>query len=213
MERSLDRRGLLRDAEAARVEAEIREELESHVELCAEALRDQGHTPAEALREAQVRFGDLERTLRACRRVRLGGRLAMQRLQWILILVLGGATVMLALHGRRSAALAAAERQHAMVQAEMARALLAEMQERTPAEPVEQIVVGVGDVLTVHSDASSAVRQTTEVQRDGQALFADVGWVKVAGRSRPEVEAELSVLYLAHYEDVAPVYVIVESRR
>lgn len=210
MERSLDLRGLLRDAEAARVEAEIREELESHVELCAEALRDQGHTPDEARREAQVRFGDLERTLRACRRARLGGRLAMQRLQWILILVLGGSTVMLALHGRRSAALAAAERQQAMAEAMHAGALLAELQQRSRTEPVEQIVVGVGDVLDVKGGYGS-VDHTTEVQIDGQALVKDIGWMSVAGKTRPEVEVLLTALYAEHYEDLGPVYVIVKS--
>ena len=137
----------------------------------------------------------------------------MRRLQWILILVLGVSTVMLALHGRRSAALAAAERENAIAEAMNARAMLAELQQRDPPQQVEQIVVGIGDKLHVRSDLLGIGEQTAEVQIDGQALFTEIGWVAVAGKSRPEIEDVLTARYSQIYESRGPVYVIVESRR
>jgi hypothetical protein len=215
MERSFSLGGSLHDAEAARVEAEIREELEAHVQLCVEALLAQGRTPEEAQREARARFGDFEQTLRACRRVRLGGRIAMQRLQWILIFVLGASTVLLGLHGRAQGANAAAERDRAHAQAAAAMEAIAELRasEAAAREPVESIVIGVGDDLRVKNDVYGNIEQNTQVQLDGQALFREVGWVAVAGRTRQQVEQELTTRYAALYQSAGPVYVLVKSAR
>lgn len=205
--------GVLRDDEAARVELEIREELDAHLELCVDELLAAGRTPEEARREAGARFGDLDKTLRACRRVQLGGRLAMQKLQWILIVLLAGSTLMLGLHGRSMAQMAHTERAMAMAQAQHAMAALEELRQREQqvAEPVEFIVVGVGDTLTVANEFVTGVKQVTQVQADGQALLAELGWVSVAGLKRQDVEALLTQRYAQYYTDAGPVYVVVQS--
>jgi hypothetical protein len=200
-----------RDAQAEAVEADIRAELESHLQLAEEALRREGRTTEEARREARERFGDFQGTLSACRRVRTGGQFAMQRLQWILILVLGISTVSFALHSRQRAAVALEQQQIALSEGMQARALLAELQQRLKPEPVAQIVVGVGDELVVQCPDNGDLSQRTEVQIDGQALFRDLGWVPVAGKSRPEIEELLAQRYAPLYEDAAPLYVIVKS--
>lgn len=202
---------LTRDAQAEAVEADIRAELATHLELAEEALRREGRTSEEARREARERFGDFEGTLSACRRVRTGGQLAMQRLQWILILVLGISTLSLALYSRQRAAVALEQQQLGVSEGMQARALLAELQHRLKLEPVAQIVVGVGDELAVQCPDNGNVSQVTYVQLDGQALFQDLGWVPVAGKSRPEVEALLTARYAPLYDDPGPVYVIVQS--
>lgn len=208
-------RGLLRDAEAERVEQDIRAELESHLELCADELAAGGRTNEEARREARVRFGDLDKTLRACRRARIGGRLAMQRLQWILIAILGASTLLLGLRGRSMYAMATQERERAMQEAQIAQQALAQLRQQEVAalEPVEVIQVGVGDKLQVVNDMQFELRQNTQVQADGQALFKQLGWVPVAGRTRQEIEQTLTERYAEFFEGVGPVYVIVESLR
>jgi hypothetical protein len=199
-----------RDAEAEAVEADIRAELEAHLALAEEALRGEGRTPEQARREARERFGDFERTLRACRRERMGGRLVLVRIQWALIALLTLSTLGFALYGRDRALASALERERAMAQAADAQALLMELQARNRPEPVEQIVVSVGDTLTVHGE-DGVVHQATEVQIDGQALFEFIGWLPVAGKSRPEVEELLTARYAPFYESPHPVYVIVKS--
>lgn len=201
---------LAQDAQAAAVEADIRAELEAHLELAEEALRGEGRTPEEARREARERFGDFERTLRACRRERMGGRLMLVRIQWAVIALLTLSTLGLALYGRDMAVEKAMERDRAMIEAENARALLMDMQQRRRPEPVDQIVVAVGDLLHVQLQYGEELT-TTEVQLDGQALFQGIGWLSVAGKSRPEVEELLTARYAPHYEKSGPVYVIVKS--
>jgi hypothetical protein len=211
MERSSDLRGWLWDAEAARVEAEIREELEAHLALAEEDLRGQGRSHDEARSEARARFGDLEATLRACRRERLGGRFMLVRIQWIVIALLCCLSLAMALYGRGAAVRAHTARDHAMMEAQNARALLEELRRRQSSEPVPEIVVAVGDRLTVQADTGSFEAFTTEVQRDGQALFTKLGWVEVAGLARPELERLLKERYAPYYEQLGAIYVIVKS--
>lgn len=200
-----------RDAQAEAVDADIRAELEAHLELAEEALRGEGRTPEEARREARERFGDFERTLRACRRERMGGRLMLVRIQWVLIALLTLSTLGLALYGRDRAVDMAMQRDLAMAQAAEAHAMRLELQQRGRREPVAEIVVGVGDKLVVQCPRNPGPNHVAEVQLDGQALFKDLGWVSVAGKSRPQVEELLTARYAPFYEDTGPVYVIVKS--
>ena len=70
--------------EPASLEAEIREELEHHLELCARDLASSGLSPAEARREAERRFGDLDRIHAHCRHAWLGDRIMLQRVHAVL---------------------------------------------------------------------------------------------------------------------------------
>lgn len=201
------------DDHVANVEAEIREELDAHMALCVEQLLSQGHTIDEAQREARARFGNLERTVRACQRAQLGGRFAMKQLQWILIVVLAFSTVALGLRAQALSASAWTARAMAEAQVQAANAALSALQARAAETrvPVEHIVVGVGDGLLIRSDVEPRIDQHTEVQRDGQALFRDIGWVEVADRTRQEVERELTAKYSEFYKTPGQVYVLVEA--
>ncbi len=77
---------------AADVEAEVREELESHIERTAEELVRAGVQRDEARRQAAEKFGDVERYAAECRRIALGDRLIVRRALVIACLALVAAT-------------------------------------------------------------------------------------------------------------------------
>jgi len=72
----------------AQIEAEIRDELEFHLEQRTRELVEQGMGADEARAEAERRFGSVERVRQSCRRVQLGERIMLQRIQFVLNLVL-----------------------------------------------------------------------------------------------------------------------------
>ena len=65
-------------------EAEIREELEFHLEMRSLDNRAAGMSIEEARRDAKKRFGDFDQQYEACRRVTLGLPLALRSLQRVL---------------------------------------------------------------------------------------------------------------------------------
>lgn len=77
------------------IEDEIREELAFHIEQSTEVLIASGLPPPQARERALEDFGDVERIRGACRRVQLGDRIMLLRIQWIVIAVLGLAVVAL----------------------------------------------------------------------------------------------------------------------
>jgi len=87
---AIDRRSI-RD-----VEQEIRDELEFHLAMRADELVQRGLPAAEARAAAADRFGDVERIRRVCRKVLLGERIMLQRLQVALIVALLFAVIALA---------------------------------------------------------------------------------------------------------------------
>ncbi len=76
------------------IQADIREELEFHLALATEDHERGGMPAAEARQEALRRFGDLSAIESTCRRVQLGERRMLQRVQVSLTLV-GVATLLL----------------------------------------------------------------------------------------------------------------------
>jgi len=79
----------------AEIEAEIGEELEFHLEQRTRELVEQGMSAEEARAEAERRFGSVERVRQSCRWVQLGERIMLQRIQFVLNLVLVSAVVVL----------------------------------------------------------------------------------------------------------------------
>ena len=61
------------------LEAEIREELEFHLEMRALDNRAAGMTSDDAYRDASLRFGDFEQNRQACRKITLGARFKQLR--------------------------------------------------------------------------------------------------------------------------------------
>ncbi len=167
------------------VDAEIAEELAFHVEARTEENIAAGMDPAAARRDAEARFGDVERIRRSCRWVRLGERIMLQRIHFVITLLLlvaiGFSMVQIAeLHG----------------------ALRASNQAMDPLmfSRGSPLVIGIGDTLRIEDFASPGSFDAEEtVAIDGNALFPEIGWVAVAGLTRPEAEVLLSELYKPYY--------------
>ncbi|MCG8448553.1 MAG: permease prefix domain 1-containing protein [Pirellulales bacterium] len=77
----------------AEIDAEIREELELHLHMRTQDNVRAGMSAEEARQDANQRFGDFEVSRRACRKITLGPRLMLHRLQTGLLIVLLGTVV------------------------------------------------------------------------------------------------------------------------
>jgi hypothetical protein len=112
---------------AREIEADIRDELRFHVDEATDALVAGGVEPAQAREQALSRFGDIEHVRGACRRVQLGDRIMLQRIQWIVIAALTFALVALGFQSVNMRRRELAERELALAQlreAEAARSFL-----------------------------------------------------------------------------------------
>jgi len=72
----------------AEVEKDIRDELQFHLEMAAAEEMLQGVSADEALDRVRERFGDVDEIRRVCRRVKLGDRIMLQRIQAVLMVML-----------------------------------------------------------------------------------------------------------------------------
>ncbi len=79
----------------AEIDEDISEELQFHIEMRTEDNLATGMTPEGARHDALRRFGDFERIRGACRRIRVGERIMLQRIQTLLTVVLLGALIFL----------------------------------------------------------------------------------------------------------------------
>ena len=187
------------------VDADIDEELAFHVDTAAREYEAQGLDKEAARRAAERSFGDLERIRRACRRQRLGERIMLQRIQL-------GATLALILTVGVFAqqwSTARARNAEAIVDLREQVALLLtglEGREASAAapEPVEHIIVQVGDELEVRFLLHAARNVTEKVARDGKILLPEIGWVGVAGKTREDVESLLRSSYEPYYAECDP---------
>lgn len=99
------------------IDDEIREELDFHIAMRTQDNVAAGMTPDEARHDALRRFGDFERIRRACRRIRVGERIMLQRIQTLLTVVLLAAVVFLGMahyDARRAQEVAAAKMTEAL---------------------------------------------------------------------------------------------------
>lgn len=72
----------------SQIEADIDEELAAHVALRARDNEAAGMPPEQALREAELRFGDRQRIFAECRDIQLKERIVLQRINVALVAVL-----------------------------------------------------------------------------------------------------------------------------
>lgn len=77
------------------IEDEIAEELEFHLALSTEEGIEAGLSPGEARETARARFGDVERIRRDCRRMQIGDRVMLQRINAVAVVLLLVAVVAL----------------------------------------------------------------------------------------------------------------------
>lgn len=78
------------------IDGDIEEELAFHLAERERGNRAAGMSAAEARADAERRFGDFERIRGECRRVQMGERIVLQRLNFVLLLVLAGGVVFFA---------------------------------------------------------------------------------------------------------------------
>jgi hypothetical protein len=77
----------------AEIDAEIREELAFHLHMRTQDNLRAGMSPEKARSDAQQRFGSFEANRHACRKITLGPRLMLRRLQTGLLIVLIGTVI------------------------------------------------------------------------------------------------------------------------
>ncbi len=82
-------------ADRQALEADLREEFAGHLGLIEQELISQGLSPEEARLGSRARFGDVERLVRDATKIKLGGSLMLQRINLVLLVVIGGAVVWL----------------------------------------------------------------------------------------------------------------------
>jgi len=183
---------------------EVRLEIEAHLAMRTEDNVAAGMEPAAARRDAEQRFGDVETIARACREHWIGGRIMLQRIHLVVSIGLAVCVAWMIARNRMLEAVAAEAR---MVSEEHAQHLLYGL--RSKYEPEDDLVFRVGDRVEIRGFGPDIVEV---VQRDGKLLMPNqVGWFRVAGRARSEVEAELKKTYLAHGDDVPLNLVVVEA--
>lgn len=79
-----------------------------------------------------------------------------------------------------------------------------------PRKP-EQVIAQVGGSLTLVERSGSRhdfCREYT-IQRDGMVLLPEIGWLFVAGISRPDIEATITELYGKYYSKPPVIDVVV----
>ena len=168
------------------IDADIRAELEAHLALCEDDLIAEGLAPEHARELARLRFGDFERTARACRNQKLRGTLMLQRIHFATTTLLFAAVVWFGFQAHSNA--------------RVVRALKSSGVAAAPLE-LEPVVIQRGDSIELQSAYSAAqLNCTVEVASDGTALLPEVGHILLAGMTRDEAEAQLMERYSPYYD-------------
>ena len=162
------------------VEADIRAELESHLALCEEELIAEGCTPEHARELARLRFGNFERTARACRNQKLRGTLMLQRIHLITTACLFAAVVWFGLQAHSNARIVAA-----LKSGEVARAPL----------PLEEVILNRGDSIILTFSYNPEYNTIAKLDIDGTVLLQNLGHVLLAGKTRAAAEEYLRAQY------------------
>lgn len=182
---------LLRRAPAARpaaeIAADVQAELEHHLACLEHELIAAGETPERARAAARARFGDPAAIQAACLGIQMGERLVLQRIHLAVTLLLLVAVLFLAWANHRSSVAALRATEAAM-------SLRAEALHRAAEarQPVEHVVVEVGDRLQIVDQYNPDVHGVLEVAEDGKVPLPQAGWVFVAGMTREQVEQALT---------------------
>ena len=127
----------------------------------------------------------------------------LQRIHLAVTLLLFVAVLFLAwtsVQSRRTAARAAevvATQQTA--RAELRERLTSWLAKQRAHEPVEHIVIRVGDELELIDAYNETMHVTEKVAADGNILVPELGWVRVAGLTREEVEKALTEALVPYF--------------
>lgn len=176
---------------------DVRAELEHHLACAADDLITGGLAAENAQREAELRFGDVTAVHRTCVRIRARGIHMKQRLHFALTVSLAMAVLALAAWNVHSRRVALAQADRAMALAQELQALL--HRDLKP-EPVDHIVVGVGDQIELSDRFHPELVANQRVAADGKILVPELGWFHVAGLTREAAEAALTEEARKYYE-------------
>lgn len=194
----------------AEIEADVRAEIEHHLACKERELVERGCTTEHARAVALERFGDPASARAACVRIQTGERIMLQRIHFVVTILLLLAVLVLTWSTNRSS-------QAAAQAAEVAAALRAEMgaraaQEREAPEPVADVIVEVGDKIQFIDEFNpNEIKGVVDVAEDGKIPLPHAGWVFVAGLTREQVEEALTKS-LAPYFVESEVRVIVKKK-
>lgn len=89
---------------AREIEGDILAELQFHLDMKTRDLEAAGMNPEQARQTAQEKFGDLDRVFQRCRRAQLGERIMMQRILFVMMIVLIGAVAFLGVQAHEASA-------------------------------------------------------------------------------------------------------------
>lgn len=179
---------------AAEIEVDVRAEIEHHLACKERELVEQGQSPAQARAEALERFGDVALAREACLRIQMGERIMLQRIHFAVTVSLFVAVLALTWTSYASAA-----RARELAQAMRAEAVAREEAARRARQPVEHIVIAVGDHLELVDQYNDELHCKLTVSADGKILVPEVGWVAVAGLTREDAEKTLTEVLSRYY--------------
>ncbi len=195
-------------SERERIQREIDEELSFHLAASAEALEGAGLGEREARRMAQLRFGDRRKIRRACLVQRQWRPIMLQRLHLATTLVLLVAAAFLGARSLRAEAAyqARLDELKGVVEGLQATTVVAQDSDARNSVAAEGpprtdfSLIGVGDLLQIIDRAHPQdITQTCTVARDGMVLLPQAGWVMVAGKTLPEIDAALNEALSFYY--------------
>jgi hypothetical protein len=185
------------------IDADIVDELTFHIEMRTQDNLRTGMTPEAARSDALSRFGDFNRTHRRCRRILLGDRIMLQRLQTVLTVALLGAVVYLAVgfYGwQRSQAAVTAKMLASLEQIARKQdtldAIAAESRSN-PADAAPSVVQTVPKIDDRNADSSLTEIRVTYNRRmmDGNWSWCyDPDQLKTTGKPRYEADGRTCVL-------------------
>jgi hypothetical protein len=175
------------------IDSDILDELTFHVEMRTSDNQRAGMSPEEARADALGRFGDFDRTRRRCRRILLGDRIMLQRLQAVVTLVLLGAVVYLAV------SFYGWQRDQSAVTAQMLASLeqIAKMQnnvDASAAPSVVQTTPQTGDLNVDPSLTEIRVTYNKQMMNGSCSWCYDPEKFKTTGKPRYESDARTCVL-------------------
>ena len=188
---------------------DLRDELSFHIEMLQSDLEQEGHTPQEAARLAQLRFGDRDKIFNACLRQIQSDSTMLQKVHFALTLVLILALTF-AMYGWSRTSLNQAEESQALrVSIE---GLLGQVQAASvPSSLVPRSNIAVGDTIKLFDqERPFEFDKQQTVSLDGKLLIKNLGWVTVEGSTLAQLEQQLNeslALYYTSAPNVAAAFV------
>ena len=192
------------------IAADIAEELAHHLQSSAASLIDEGMSAAEAEQEARRRFGEVDRIQHACLHTQIGRRTMRRKMH---VLLTAGLIVSLGMLAWGSHVQVTRERDVAHRMMMEAKELAAELQlaeQGRRLTPVENLELQVGDLVEIVFEDFPGMSTIERIGRDGMLLVPGAGWMNLAGKTRSDAEAEVTLAAKQYFVLESPVRLVVD---